>query len=86
MASAIDSDFLDDRIAAVKLRIIAIENAMLEVAGGAISYSLDTGQSRQSVTKSTPRQLQDSLDAALNLLATLDARRNGGGRVLRPAY
>lgn len=79
MSSAIDDDFLDARITAVKARIVAIETAMLEVAGGAISYSLDTGQTRQTVTKATPGQLQTSLDAALNLLATLDARRNGGG-------
>lgn len=86
MASAIDCDYLDARIAAVKLRIEAIEAAMLSVAAGAITYSLDTGQTRTSVTKATPRQLQEALDAALNLLATLDARRNGASSNLRPAY
>ena len=47
-----DREFIQARIDATKAQIIAYEDAALALAtGGVQSYTLDTGQSRQTVTK-----------------------------------
>lgn len=84
--TVIDSVFIEARIAALKTLIVAIEEAQLAVAGGAIMYSLDTGQTRTSVTKATPGQLQAQLDAALNSLSVWEARLCGAGRNVIPGF
>jgi len=85
--SAIDSTWLDVRIAATKTLIVAYENAILALSTGAQSYSLDTGQTRQMVTKAQLPSMREALSALENRLAVLDARRNGGsGVVVRPGW
>lgn len=78
--------WLDARIAATRAEIIATEAAISQVAGGAVTYSLDTGQSRQSVTKATPGELRLLLNDLENRLSTLLAKRNGAGFYARPGY
>jgi hypothetical protein len=80
--------FLQGRITATQNQIIAYEAAIdALVAGGAQNYMLDTGQSRQSVTKLDLATLQKNLDAMYNRLVTLEARLNGSGTVTtRPAW
>ena len=80
--------FLSDRSAVIKAQIVAYEDAITAiVSGGAQSYSLDTGQSRQSVTKLDVSRLQSDLDGLYNRLVTLEARLNGSGTVTaRPAW
>lgn len=81
-------EFLQERIAATQTQIIAYETAVdTLVSGGVQSYVLDTGQSRQSVTKLDLKTLQDKIDPLYNRLATLEARLNGSGTVTaRPAW
>jgi len=81
-------EFLQERIAATQTQIIAYETAVdTLVSGGVQSYVLDTGQSRQSVTKLDLKTLQDKIDSLYNRLATLEARLNGSGTVTaRPAW
>lgn len=85
--SAIDSTWLDERIAATKTLIVAYEDAILALSTGAQQYSLDTGQTRQMVTKAQLPSLRDALSTLENRLAVLDARRNGGSSiVVRPGW
>lgn len=57
------------------------------VGGGSQSYTLDTGQSRQTVTKLDLDKLDSALDALYNRLATLEARVHGCGvMVAGPRY
>lgn len=69
--------FLDDRIAAAKKEIVALEAAILAVAGGMQQYTLDTGQTRQTVTKANLGSMRLQLDSALNRLSMLCQRRDG---------
>lgn len=82
-----DSEFLQQRIEATKLAIVAYETAVLELTtGGVQSYTLDTGQSRQMVTRVDLAALHKSIDSLYNRLATLQARLNGGSILSRPAW
>ena len=80
--------FLQARIDATKVQIIAYEEAALALGGSGIqSYTLDTGQSRQTVTKVDLEWMQKAIDSLYNRCATLEARLNGSGTVTaRPAW
>lgn len=82
-----DSEFIQARIDATKLAIVAYEDAVLAlgVAGGVQSYTLDTGQSRQTVTRADLDKLNDIINSLYNRCATLGARLNGGSILARPA-
>lgn len=75
-----DSTFIQARIDATKLQIVAYEDAALALGSGNIqSYTLDTGQSRQTVTKLDLKMIQDTIDGLYNRCVTLEARLNGSG-------
>ena len=78
-----DGQFLLDRIAQTKAIIVAIENAVLALSAtnGVQSYTLDTGQGRQTVTRESVATLQGQLDTLYNRLSTLEARAYGSGAV-----
>lgn len=77
-----DRAFLEDRIAATKAQIVAFEDAILALASGTVqSYTLDTGQSRQTVTKLDLDSLRKSIDSLYNRCVILETRLNGGGSV-----
>lgn len=82
-----DRTFLTARITAAKAQIVAYEDAITTLtAGGTLQYSLDTGQSRQSVTRNDVVRLNRQLDALYNRLATLEARLYGLALTARPGY
>ncbi len=82
-----DRAFIQDRITATKAQIVAYEDAATALAAGVQSYTLDTGQSRQTVTKLDISALQKTIDSLYNRCATLEARLNGSGTVTtRPAW
>ena len=76
-----DRTFLSARIDAVKLQIVEHEGALLAFAQNGLlqSYTLDTGQSRQTVTRSDLATINRQLDVLYNRLATLTARLTGEG-------
>lgn len=86
--SCTDYQFLTARIQATEALIIAYEDAATGLANGTIQqYSLDTGQSRQSVTKIDIKVLNDAIDGLYNRRATLIARRDGCGvSTVRPCW
>lgn len=73
-----DNAWLDDRIAKTRELIEAYENAILAISTGSISYTLDTGQTKQTVTKASLGEIRSALAALENRLAMLCARRNPG--------
>jgi hypothetical protein len=76
----VDKTFLQDRLTATKAQIIAFEEASLGLAQGTIqSYTLDTGQDRQTVTKLDLGPLQRAINSLYNRCATLEARLTGSG-------
>ena len=85
---SIDSTFLQARIDATKTQIVAFEAAVLAIGTGGIEeYLIDTGQTRQRVTKLDLSLLQKTIDSLYNRLATLCARRDGTGVVtVRPSW
>lgn len=83
-----DRTFLQARITATKAQIIAYEAAIdAIIAGGIQSYTLDTGQTDQTVTKLNLAATQRTLDSLYNRCATMEARLNGSGVVTgRPGW
>lgn len=83
-----DSKFIQDRINTAKQQIIAYEDAALALGNGSIqSYTLDTGQSTQTVTKLNIDSLQKAIDSLYNRCATLQTRLTGGGSVIgKPSW
>ena len=79
-----DATFIQARITAVEAQIPIYEAALLALGSGVQSYELDTGQSRQRVTKVDLLRLQNVLDMLLNRRATLRALLNGGGTHVTP--
>lgn len=83
-----DREFIQERITATKALIVAYEDAVTALGnqGGVMSYTLDTGQSRQTVTRSELSSLNRMIDSLYNRLATLEARLYGGTVTARPAW
>jgi len=82
-----DSTFLLARITATKALIVVYEDAATALGGGVQSYTLDTGQTRQTVTRVDLGALQSTIESLYNRLATLEARLYGTGNVLvTPAW
>ncbi len=79
--------FLDARIVKTEAMIIVYEDAMLALGSTAIqSYTLDTGQNRQTVTKQNLTEMRNVVASLYNLLATLEKRRFGNPLVVAPLW
>lgn len=83
-----DFAYLSARIAATEAAIEQYENAELALTtGGVQSYTIDTGQSRQTVTRADLTQIRTGVDGLYNRRATLIARRDGCGVThMRPGW
>lgn len=80
--SCFSDEFIQSRIDKTKELIIAYEDAVLNLVSGEIqSYTLDTGQSRQTVTKADMTALNSQIDILYNRLSTLCLRLTGSGAV-----
>lgn len=82
------ADFLQQRITSIQAQIVAYENAIIALATGGIqSYTIDTGQSRQTVTKIELDKLTKVINSLMNQLAVYEARLTGNGTAIgRPAW
>lgn len=83
-----DRAYIQDRITATQAQITAYEDAILAFGanGGVQSYTLDTGQSRQTVTRSDLSMLHKTIDSLYNRLSTLEARLYGAATTVRPHW
>ena len=82
MSNCCDSTdtFWSDQLTAAKRSAVAIQAAIDALTiGGVQSYQLDTGQTRQLVTKMNLTSLNNVLQSTLNRVATLQARLGGCG-------
>ena len=83
MATALTAEFIQSRITAIQSQITAYETAMVTLSAGTVkSYTLNTGQTSQSVTKRDLSRLQAELDALIGRLEYWDDRLNNTGVVL----
>lgn len=72
--------FWQERLDYNKTLAVNYETAIATLSTDGIeSYTLDTGQGRQQVTRRDLTGLQSDLDIIYNRIATLDARVNGTG-------
>lgn len=76
---AADQAWIEERIAKTKELIIAYEDALLALGtGGVQSYSLNTGQTQQMVTKANVASMKNMLAVLEARLASYQARLCGG--------
>lgn len=67
--------------------IDAYEAAMLALGSASIqSYTIDTGQNRQTVTKMNITEMRRLVDQLYNRLSTLEARLFGAGTMSAPLW
>jgi hypothetical protein len=80
--------FCLDRLAATKALILVYDEAITKLVSGAVhSYTLDTGQSRQVVTRFDIASMQKILTSLENKVVTLEARCNRAYRTYgRPIW
>lgn len=78
--STCSNDFWLSRLEKKKEQLAAMDDALIAVTTGAIdSYTLDTGQSRQTVTKQNLAVLERLIERLENQIATLETRIYGCG-------
>lgn len=83
----LDTEWYDERIAATKEAIAAYEAGILALGTGAQTYSLDTGQTRQTVTKANLGSMRLQLRDLYTQLDFLCHRRDGDASVrVIPAF
>lgn len=74
----VETSYLQERITAVKNLIVAYEAAFTAVLlNGEKSYTVDTGQTRTTVTKHNISEMRLAYTALLDLLRTLEAQLYG---------
>lgn len=79
--------FLQARLTAIENMIVSYETALASLDNGVQSYSLDTGQSVQKVTKFDIKDLNDVLNSLYNQQTVLYNRLNGKGTLIgRPSW
>lgn len=72
--------FWTDRLTAAQAEYTAVASAIAALdAGGVQSYTLDTGQTRQTVTKLNLTELRKRLQALLNEISVLEVRCGSSG-------
>jgi len=83
-----DRTYVEERITQTKALIDAYEAALLAFGtnGALQSYTLDTGQTRQTVTRANLTELQRILDSLYNRLCVFEARLKGGSIQARPGW
>lgn len=75
-----DDTFWQGQLTQAKTAAAAYSAAILALTtGGVASYTLETGQTRQVVTKIDLTELQNKYSSILNLVATLESRLCGSG-------
>jgi Flp pilus assembly protein TadG len=82
-----DRAFWQGRLDKKKALLAAFDDALLAIAGGAQSYSIDTGQTRQVVTKANLTETRNMMATLEAEIATLMQRLGGCGTIqVRPAW
>lgn len=79
--------FWIEQLTLAKAQATALNTAILFLyANPHKSYTLDTGQSSQQVSRPDLDSLQSQYDSLLNRIATLEARCNGASQQIVPGW
>lgn len=82
-----DTTYTLERIDAIKAQIAAYEAAIIAIVSkGEKSYTLDTGQTRTTVTMQNISDIRRTYEELLSLLSTLCNRVYGSGGQMRPGW
>jgi hypothetical protein len=81
-----DRQWIIDRINATRALIVKYEEALDAFALGAQTYSIDTGQTRQTVSKQQLGSVQLTLARLESRLSAYQQRLGCGGLYMRPAW
>ena len=82
-----DDTFWQEQLTAAKAAATAYSTAILQLSTGAIqSYTLETGQTRQVVTKANLTELRNTLTGLMDLVSTLEARLCGASVIGIPGF
>lgn len=82
-----DRAFWEERLAKKKAQLAAYDDAITAIAGGAQTYSLDTGQTRQVVSKANLTEMRNVISQLESDISTIEQRLNGCGRFqARPGW
>ena len=73
-----DATFIQARIDYFEALILVYETALSSLASGAKSYTINTGQTTQSVTKRDTVRVEETLAWAYQMLEYWEMRLNGG--------
>jgi hypothetical protein len=80
MSTVFTEKFIQERIDAIQGQIVATEEAITKLMLGTVkSYSINTGQTTQSVTKKDVSKLHEIIKSLIVQLETWDMCLNGGG-------
>lgn len=86
MIDCCDTTWIEQRIAAKKSLVLKYEAALDALSTGAQSYSLDTGQTRQVVTKANLSEIRNLVSKLESDISSLQARLGCGRAQGRPAW
>ena len=81
-----EENWIRERLCAVEEHIRKVESAVLALSTGATSYTIDTGQTRQTVTKAGLSELKNSLAELENRRAVLKSQLEGRQVNLQPGW
>jgi hypothetical protein len=80
-------EWVERRIEQTRTMIERYEEAILKVSSGAASYTLDTGQTRQTVTSANLTEMRRALESANNTLRMYENELCGEGTfVAKPGW
>lgn len=86
MIDCCDTTWIEERIAAKKALVVKYEAAIDALSTGAQSYSLDTGQTRQVVTRAGLSEMRNLVRQLEADISSLQARLGCGRVQMRPAW
>lgn len=82
-----DATWLQQRIADKKALLVQLETAVANVVLTGQNYSIDTGQTRQTVTRAGLTETRNFIAQLETEISTLQQRLNGCGRFyVRPGW
>lgn len=81
------NEFITQQITRTQTQITLLQDAIdFLYANPHKSYTLDTGQSKQTVSREELESLQRQVDILLGRLTALEARCNGGAIKINPCF
>ena len=88
MASAFTSDFCTSQIETIMAQIVLYQSVLSQLAANPNrSYSFDTGQTKETVTKWDAPRIRDLINDLMGDLQTWDDCLNGASSVIaRPGF